>query len=334
MSITKAWYRKAVAPWLWLGLPLHALFVWLSSRRRRRFLRNPPPPLPVPVIVVGNISVGGTGKTPVTLALIEKLQALGHRPAVISRGYGGKGPFPLRVTAATPAHACGDEPLLLAQRSGVPVVVAPKRIAAAEAVLRWAPNTTVILSDDGLQHYALARQFEIAVVDAARGVGNGWRLPIGPLRESVQRLESVDAVVVNGSPTPAEIKHLAHVYNMQLQPQGWRRVSDDAPCPQLPDGATIAIAGIGHPQRFFATVAALETRNFDSRAFADHHAYSSKDADDLSGYRVILMTEKDAMKWRSLPAAEKSYYLPVSAELPASLLQQVSARIGAAAKHD
>ncbi|MBY6062787.1 tetraacyldisaccharide 4'-kinase [Pseudidiomarina sediminum] len=324
MSITKAWYRKTVVPWLWLFLPFHALFVAVSTWRRRRFLSHPPTPLSVPVIVVGNISVGGTGKTPVTLALIERLQALGHQPAIISRGYGGKGPFPLRVTATTPAQCCGDEPLLLAQRSGVPLVVAPDRNAAAAEVLRIAPKTTVIISDDGLQHYALARQFEIAVVDAARGVGNGWRLPIGPLREPVQRLASVDAIVVNGAPTPAELHGLSHVYAMQLQPQGWRRVSDDAPCAALPNGRTVAIAGIGHPERFFATVSQLESRDFDTQAFADHYAYSAQDADALGTYEVVLMTEKDAMKWRGLAAASKAYYLPVTAQLPAALIAQIA----------
>lgn len=315
-AFTKAWYRQRVSWWLWLLLPLHALFVLITRWRRKAVLANPPKSLPVPVIVVGNISVGGTGKTPVTLALVQHLRARGETPAIVSRGYGGKGPFPLTVTGTTAASACGDEPLLLARRAQVPVVVAPNRVAAALQVIAQAPETTVIISDDGLQHYRLSRQFEIAVVDANRGLGNGWCLPIGPLRESTARLQSVDAVVLNGSGS-----ELAG-YPMQLHGQGWRRVSDDAPCAELPQGRTIAIAGIGHPKRFFTTVASLESRTFDEKGYPDHYAFSREDADALAAYEVILMTEKDAMKWRSF-AHEHCYYLPVAAQLPESFWQQL-----------
>ena len=327
MSLSDAWYRPRVTWWLWFLLPLHALFVLVSRWRRKVALANPPKPLPLPVIVVGNISVGGTGKTPVTLALVQHLLAQGERPAIISRGYGGKGPFPLTVTATTSARACGDEPLLLARRAQVPVVVAPNRVAAALQVLAQAPETTVLISDDGLQHYALPRQFEVAVIDGKRGLGNGWCLPIGPLRESSTRLNSVDAVVVNGDLAAAHTAlPAAQIYTMQLVAQGWRKVTDDARCEQLPNGPTLALAGIGHPQRFFSTVKALEKRDFDTKAYPDHYAFKAQDATALANYEVILMTEKDAMKWRSF-APKQSYYLPVAAQLPQAFWQQIDAAL-------
>lgn len=334
MSLSDAWYRPRVSWWLWLLLPLHALFVLVSRWRRKAVLANPPKPLPVPVIVVGNISVGGTGKTPVTLALVQHLLAQGERPAIVSRGYGGKGPFPLTVSATTSAQACGDEPLLLARRAQVPVVVAPNRVAAALQVLAQAPETTVLISDDGLQHYRLPRQFEIAVVDAKRGLGNGWCLPIGPLRESAERLASVDAVIVNGESQANEFAadaakqhNSAPRYTMRLHGQGWRHVHDDSPCEELPAGRTLALAGIGHPQRFFATVKELlEDREFACKAYPDHYAFRPQDAKQLKSYEVILMTEKDAMKWRSF-APEHCYYLPVAAQLPDAFWQQLDAEL-------
>lgn len=317
MALTDAWYRRRVTWWLWLLFPLQVLFVLVSRWRRKAMLASPPQPLSVPVIVVGNISVGGTGKTPVTLALVHYLQAQGERPAIVSRGYGGKGPFPLTVTPATLPSECGDEPLLLARRAQVPVVVAPDRVAAAVQVLAQAPETTVIVSDDGLQHYRLPRQFEIAVIDGKRGLGNGWCLPMGPLRESAMRLRSVDAVVVNGPSMAID------GFTMQLKGQGWRRVRDDSPCETLPEGTTLALAGIGNPQRFFATVKSLESRAVTCKAYPDHYAFSSHDADELAAYDVILMTEKDAIKWRSF-ASEHCYYLPVTAHLPDAFWQQLN----------
>ncbi|MDN7124049.1 tetraacyldisaccharide 4'-kinase [Pseudidiomarina sp. 1APP75-32.1] len=331
MALERAWYNTKVAPYLWLLLPLHALFVVLSTLRRWRYRLIPAKALPVPVIVVGNISVGGTGKTPVTLALVEHLKARGEQPAIISRGYGGKGPFPLTVSASSAAAACGDEPLLLAQRAKVPVVVAPDRRAAAMQALRDAPGTTVLISDDGLQHYALPRQFEIAVIDGRRGLGNGWRLPIGPLREPTRRLGDVDAVIINGdlaeSPSLADqLRALNHCYSMSLQPSHWRRVSDDDEVTALPQGSTLALAGIGHPQRFFDTVRALESREFATRSYADHQSFDARDAEQLKSYDVLLMTEKDAMKWRGI-AHQDCYYLPVTADLPETFWRHLDATL-------
>lgn len=332
MALQRAWYSKKVVPYLWLLLPLHAVFVILSTVRRWRYRLMPPKALSVPVIVVGNITVGGTGKTPLTLALVEYLRAQGEQPAIVSRGYGGKGPFPLSVVPTTDASCSGDEPLLLAQRAKVPVVVAPNRRDAARRVLHDAPQTTVIISDDGLQHYALARQFEIAVVDGSRGVGNGWRLPIGPLREPVKRLQQVDAVVVNGS-SSAESSTFARIgkattqsYTMTLAASSWRRVVDDSEVDELPPGKTLALAGIGNPERFFSTLNTLALRDFSTRSYADHQQYTEDDAKQLQAYDVLLMTEKDAMKWRGI-AHQDCYYLPVTAELPEAFWQQLSATL-------
>lgn len=321
MRLQRAWYQSRAPLWLWLLWPLQLLFVALSGLRRLRFRYFPAKPLPVPVIVVGNISVGGTGKTPVTLALVDYLKAQGERPGVISRGYGGRGPFPYSVTAQSDAQRCGDEPLLLARRTQVPMVVAPDRYQAALWLLQQAPSTTVIISDDGLQHYALPRQFEIAVIDGQRGVGNGWRLPMGPLREAPARLQSVDAVITNGKLNNS-LPCAMQPYQMVLQAQGWRRLSDDMPVDKLPEGKTLVVAGIGHPERFFATVRTLEKRAFTTRAFADHHAFSDADYAAVSNYDVVLMTEKDATKWRGNPA-QACYYLPVKAQLPEAFWQQL-----------
>ncbi|MGQ4275654.1 tetraacyldisaccharide 4'-kinase [Pseudidiomarina sp. E22-M8] len=329
MALQRAWYRNHVAAYLWLLLPLHALFVIISALRRWRYRLSPAKDLPVPVIVVGNISVGGTGKTPITLALVEQLKAQGERPAIVARGYGGKGPFPLRVRSTTAAEASGDEPLLLAQRTQVPVVVAPDRRAAAAQVLQQAPDTTVIISDDGLQHYALPRQFEIAVVDTERGVGNGWRLPIGPLREPVSRLQQVDTVILNGSDTQSQAflrGATNHCYSMTLVTKKWRRVTDDTEVAALPEGKTLALAGIGNPERFFATVRNLESRSLATRGYPDHHQFSAADLAQLSQYEVLVMTEKDATKWRGF-AHKDCYYLPVSATLPEAFWQQLQAKM-------
>ncbi|CAB0150255.1 Tetraacyldisaccharide 4'-kinase [Pseudidiomarina piscicola] len=328
MKLQRAWYQITVAPILWLLLPLHALFVVSSFIRRQRYRWWPPQKLQVPVVVVGNISVGGTGKTPVTLAIVDYLRAQGQRPAIVSRGYGGKGPFPLSVDGNTAPQSCGDEPRLLAERSGVPVVVAPNRVAAAQQVLADFPDTTVIISDDGLQHYRLARQFEIAVIDGSRGVGNGWRLPIGPLREPLKRLQQVDAVIVNGkletSVTSPKLSHENYV--MRLVPQAWRRVTDNKVVDELPKGRTLALAGIGNPERFFATVRSIEARSFATRAYLDHQQYSGADREQLKAYEVLLMTEKDATKWRSI-AHQHCYYLPVTASLPEAFWQQLSSKL-------
>ena len=298
--LERRWYSPAPAP---LALrPLAALYGAiadrLAGRRKAAAVR-----LPVPVVVVGNISVGGTGKTPLTLWLIGQARALGFTPGVISRGYGGRAADgPLRVTKDTDAAACGDEPALIARRAGVPVAVAPDRIAAARLLLER-DGVDLLIADDGLQHYRLGRDLELCVVDGARGLGNGARLPAGPLREPASRLATVDAVIVNGGlarPLPAQGRpQLA----MRLEiRQAVNLVSGERrPLAAFAGQPVHAVAGIGHPPRFFA---ALEAAGLAVTAhpFADHHRHTAADL-AFGDVRPVLMTEKDAVKCAPFAAA-------------------------------
>ncbi|MGL4268671.1 MAG: tetraacyldisaccharide 4'-kinase, partial [Plesiomonas sp.] len=270
--IEKLWFSRS--RWCWLLLPLSAVFALLSGLRRLAFRiglkqgwRSP-----VPVVVVGNITVGGNGKTPMVVWLVEQLQAQGYRPAVVSRGYGGKAEtYPLLVTDAVSTAQAGDEPVLIRRRTGVPVAVAPQRSAAVQALLAAYPQQIdVIITDDGLQHYALARDVEIVIVDGMRRFGNGFLLPAGPLRETPQRLRSVSAVVVNGGEAQdGEIPmHLAPDWAVNLA-TGERRAVNTLP-------HIVAMAGIGHPPRFFATLRNLGAEPEHCVAFSDHQAYHAE----------------------------------------------------------
>ncbi|EKE82964.1 tetraacyldisaccharide 4'-kinase [Idiomarina xiamenensis] len=317
--LEQAWYRPRLAPFLYLLLPLSLLFWLLSSLRRNlyrlRILK--PYRAPLPVVVVGNISVGGTGKTPAVLAIVKSLQSQGWQPAIISRGYGGQGPFPQTVSATSAASAVGDEPKLLQRRSQVPVVVAPKRRQAIEHLLQETPNIDVVVSDDGLQHYALSRDAEIIIIDAQRGLGNGLLLPAGPLREPAARLKQAEWVVANSA------QHPFARFEMQLQALPWRRVKDDREI-ELPDGeAVIAIAGIGNPQRFFNTLKQQGIEIVETGIFADHYAYSQVDFERFNRRYPIVMTEKDAAKCAGF-APSHWYYLPVEAQLPDDLLTELN----------
>lgn len=291
--------------------PLAALYGGISSRLAAR-KRAQAVRLPVPVIVVGNISVGGTGKTPLVTWLVEELRARGLRPGVISRGYGGRAPvYPLRVTAQTDAALCGDEPALLARRLGVPLSVAPDRVAAAQQLIA-SDGVDVIVSDDGLQHYRLARDAEICVVDGARGLGNGGLLPAGPLREPPSRLASVGLVVVNGGGwRPAQALGVP-VADMQLQlGEAQNLRSGERRALHVFAGRPLhALAGIGHPERFFAALRAQGLQP-TVHAFADHHAYTAADLAFGDGLPV-LMTEKDAVKCASFAQAD-AWCVPVTA---------------------
>ena len=280
---------------------------------------------PVPVVVVGNLTAGGNGKTPVVIWLVEQLQKRGIRPGVVSRGYGGKAThYPLLLTADTTTAEAGDEPVLIYQRTGVPVAVSPVRSDAVQALLAG-HAVDIIITDDGLQHYALARDKEIVVIDGVRRFGNGWWLPAGPMRERASRLQSVDAVIVNGGQAkPGEIP-------MHLQPgmavnllTGERKAVE-----QLP--ALVAMAGIGHPPRFFATLEQCGARLEKRVPLADHQALVEGQVDALTvPGQSLIMTEKDAVKCRAF-AKENWWYLPVDAELsgeqPEQLLKELIALV-------
>ncbi len=305
--IERAWQQGH--PLLWLLAPLTALFIGVTALRRGLYrlggLKSHR--LSVPVVVVGNISVGGNGKTPTVLYLVELLKARGFRPGIISRGYGGHADhYPLRLTSNTPAEQCGDEPLLMARRSGVPVAVGPDRVAAGQLLID-SGEVDILISDDGMQHYRLARTLEVAVIDGERRLGNGHRLPMGPLRESPARLQQCDFRLCNGGRAqPGE-------WPMALVPGRWQAV--DGRGHARPGAPSVAMAGIGHPPRFFATLEAMGVRPQRCVGFPDHQAYEAATLTALTpADEALLMTEKDAVKCRAF-ARENWYYLPVTASL-------------------
>ncbi|MBS1230512.1 MAG: tetraacyldisaccharide 4-kinase [Proteobacteria bacterium] len=321
--LARLWYQRPLACALFALLPISWLFRLLVSVRRGLYrgalLRSYR--LPVPVIVVGNLTVGGSGKTPLVLWLTQRLREAGWRPGIISRGYRGAAASGHAVTADGDPAQVGDEPLLLARRSGVPVHVGGDRVRTAQALLAAHPECNVIVSDDGLQHYRLQRTVEIAVFDA-RGAGNSQLLPAGPLREPLQRLSSVTAVVWNSlAEVPEPLRGAARdlpQFAMRLCAQRFFALHDDqrhCAALDLVGKRLYAIAGIGDPARFFAQLAA-QGLVFEAHAFADHHDYSAADlafADD----GVLLMTEKDAVKCAALTTRE-AWVLPVDAQLVAA----------------
>lgn len=307
--LKRRWYESP-HPIAWL-LPLSWLFGAVVVLRRA-WLRARARSLPVPVVVIGNLSVGGSGKTPLVLWTVAALREAGFRPGVISRGYGGRAAaYPMRVDAHSDPSHCGDEALLIARRGGCPVAVAPDRLAAADLLL--AEGVDVLVSDDGLQQYRLSRQLEICVVDSARGLGNRALLPAGPLREAPARLGQVSAVVVNGS----ALAWLPHALRMRLQGSEAVRLSDGLrrPLSQFADQCVHAVAGIGDPARFFAMLAGAGL-SLSPHAFADHHVYRASDL-DFGDQAPLLMTEKDAVKCEGF-AKPWHWFVPVSAELPAA----------------
>ena len=316
MKLEQAWY--AAKPWLVLLRPLALVFAAIAACRKQQLLARQQP-FPLPIIVVGNITVGGTGKTPVVIAVARYLRQQGHKPAIITRGYGGRSAYyPLPVDADTLPQLAGDEAVLIARRTQCPVVVAPKRLQAAlYAVQNY--ECDVLISDDGLQHYALPRNFEIAVVDGQRGFGNGRLLPEGPLREPPARLRDVHYVLVNGTTQQPDLQEYA-AFHLEA-----------GALVQLTTGATVAtaqwqanandraIAAIGNPQRFAATLAAAGL-NLPLQTFADHHLFTPENL-PASAERII-MTEKDAVKCSYFDDA-RLWYLPVTAQLPAALLRKL-----------
>jgi tetraacyldisaccharide 4'-kinase len=303
-----AWYKGH--PALALLRPLECLYRRVVNGKRARFLAGQGDiyKAPVPVVVVGNITVGGTGKTPLILWMIDHCRARGLRVGVVSRGYGAKPPsLPWRVRPQQSAAQAGDEPLLLVKRTDVPLMIDPDRSQAVRALLAEEP-LDLILSDDGLQHYRLGRDLELVLIDAVRGLGNRRCLPAGPLREPVERLQSVDALLYNGASTDCE-----DGFAFQLKPSalvnlltGERRAVD-----HFPPGQQIhAVAGIGNPQRFFNTLEGLHWRPVP-HAFADHAVFNAE-ALAFTPELPVVMTEKDAVKCASFAAAHW-WYLAVEA---------------------
>jgi tetraacyldisaccharide 4'-kinase len=312
------WYGKGRLPW-W-SYPLSAIYGTVVAIRRAMYRMGivRAQRLPCPVIVVGNITAGGTGKTPLTLALVNALRARGYRPGVVSRGYGGTQREPMLLGDAPNPSEVGDEPCLI-RLSGVPVAIGRHRPAAARLLLGEGCN--VLIADDGLQHHRLARDVEICVIDGERRFGNARLLPAGPLREPVTRLDQIDFRVCNGGiPQAGEIA-------MQLRGGTVRALADghERPLGSFSGARVHAVAAIGHPQRFFASLEAQGIQVI-AHPFEDHHAFVPADfafADDFP----VLMTEKDAVKCRSFARADW-WSVPVSAELPDAFYDELVARLG------
>jgi tetraacyldisaccharide 4'-kinase len=306
------------------------IFAWCVAIRRLayRFGMIASRRLRAAVIVVGGISVGGTGKTPLVIWLVEALRERGFNPGVVSRGYRGASRGPRAVGAGDSAAEVGDEPLLIARRTGAPLWIGADRVAAGEALLRDAPACDVIVADDGLQHYRLCRDVEIAVIDAP-GVGNGWLLPAGPLREPLKRLHAVDAVVAAAGVWPERVdrRSLARLFSMTMSGDRFYRLEDpDSTCgaDELRGKRLHAVAGIGNPQRFFAHLARLGLR-FERHSFSDHHRFRTGDL-DFEDCDVIVMTEKDAVKCAGLARCE-TWVLPVDADVSPGLADFVVEKI-------
>lgn len=315
------WYASSPG-WCWLLWPFSLLVTRIAARRLANFRHRAPVP-PVPVLVVGNITVGGTGKTPLVIALCQAFTERGLKVVVISRGQGSRAPvYPFLVAAQSSVQESGDEPLLIALRTRVPVIIDAERARALEkAVADFQPD--IVISDDGLQHYQLPRTAELVVVDGARGLGNGLCLPAGPLREAATRLAEVNWVVVNGTgfTCPGAIHtHLVPGDAVNLVTGATLPLKELAA-----QGQWRAVAGIGNPERFFATLEQAGV-NLCRHVFPDHHAYQPVDL-EFDVALPVIMTEKDAVKCRAFARAH-DWYLPVTVSLETSFVDAVLHTLG------
>ncbi|MES2537341.1 MAG: tetraacyldisaccharide 4'-kinase [Pseudomonadota bacterium] len=324
--LTRAWLRRGwLACVLW---PASLLFGALAALRRTLYaagvLRSVR--LPVPVIVVGNVFIGGTGKTPLTIWLAGELKRAGYVPGIISRGYGTQQDAPRAVSANSLPQEVGDEPVLMASRTQCPVMVGRNRVDAARALLAANPAVNVIISDDGLQHYAMQRDVEIILFDA-RGAGNGWVLPAGPLREPASRRR--DFTVVNAARIPAGMP--GDTVRMQLDGDSAEQLAQRSQRMRLasltqhkPVPRIVAAAGIGHPARFFSMLQAAGL-TFDAVPLPDHYDFA---VNPFAAMRadIILITEKDAVKCLQIEALKNDprlWVVPVTAQLDRALAEKI-----------
>ncbi|MBI3545514.1 MAG: tetraacyldisaccharide 4'-kinase [Gammaproteobacteria bacterium] len=318
--LERHWYRKT--PLSFLLLPLSWCYCLLMGLRRGlyRFGIFPTVKLNAPVIVVGNISVGGTGKTPLVIWLADFLRQQGMHPGIVLRGYGGSAShWPQLVTSNFDPDVVGDEAVMLARQSNCPVAADPDRVRAAQLLVRE-HQCDVIISDDGLQHLRLARDIEIAVIDGARRFGNGYCLPAGPLREPLSRLRDVSLRIVNGEAQAGEL-------GMTLTETGLCRVNAPdiyATIGSFRGEAVHAVAGIGNPARFFAYLRQLGLKTLE-HAFPDHHRFVARDI-RFDDHRPVIMTQKDAVKCERF-ADDNTWYLAVEAKPDARVGAEILRRL-------
>ena len=315
------WYRPN--PLKWLLWPIGGIYGVVMEIRRLvyRLGMKPVTTLPLPVIVVGNLTVGGSGKTPVVIWLAGELKSCGYRVGIVSRGYGGNAEsWPQRVSTASDPGLVGDEPVLIARATGCPVMVSPDRVAAAKALIS-SEQLDVLLADDGMQHYALDRTLAIAVVDGQRGLGDGFCLPAGPLREFKCRIADVDAIVVNGGSWGR-----AGVFRAQPAAQRLHQVagSEQKLLAEFRNTEVHAVAGIGNPQRFFDL---LEDAGVDvlPHPLPDHTKLTAAEL-DFDDARPVFVTEKDAVKCEGF-ARENVWCVPIKLEFDAEDGQRLMRRV-------
>lgn len=301
-----AWYGKS--KWTIVLWPLMLLYRYIVNSKRAAYLerlKSDKRQSKVPVIIVGNITVGGTGKTPIVQSLVRYLQDKGYKPGIISRGYGGTlDTFPYLIQSVDSSSLVGDEPYMLSHSLNVPVVIDPKRLSALNHMMSL--GVDVVISDDGMQHYQLPRDIEICVIDGSRGLGNQKLIPVGPLREPLERLGSVDFTLESST----ELANSTFL----ITPVAWVNVKTGVKV-RLEDfklkEASVAIAGIGNPDKFYQSLQAIGVKTH-TKSFADHHPYAVEDLQDLPSQ--ILMTEKDAVKIRPF-AHDDMWYLEINAKL-------------------
>jgi tetraacyldisaccharide 4'-kinase len=316
--LTLHWYGAHRPPWYLRMLePVYRL-AWQRTQKKAQ-LESAIYRSKLPLIVVGNITAGGSGKTPLVIRLCQIALEMNLKPGIASTGYGRQSQATLVVQADDDPVECGDEPLLLALRTGVPVVVAHRRLDAVKKLNEM--RLDVIFSDDGLQQVNLYRDIEFCVVDGERGLGNGHLIPAGPLRETAGRLRQVDHVVSNGKwadrPDDLGVSVMHLDASLVCSLDGRKELPVREFLQYQTGNPVYAIAGIGHPGRFFRMLEGMGI-HAEQRPFPDHYSYTSGDFDSVKAGTAIIMTEKDAVKCRSL-GLENAWYVPVETRLPDEL---------------
>lgn len=320
--LEKIWYKRDMSAISFLLYPISLIFLKVAQKRKAK-QQLEQYKSDIRVVIVGNISVGGTGKTPVVRKLAEKHIAEGKKPVIISRGYGAKAEnYPFVVNADTKPNECGDEPAMLydALVGQVPIVIGPQRVESVKFIEKNFPDTDVIISDDGLQHYKLGRDYEYCVIDATRMLGNQLCIPAGPLRESVERLGSVDSVIVIGKLKNDDREFLEfyneNILKSKIEPVRFvnLKTKETADIDSFYGNSVTAVAGIGNPDKFFSSIGGLGINIHHEKIFKDHHKYTLKDFSDVETDDKVIMTYKDAIKCKGF-AKENWWYLDIDISL-------------------